>query len=328
MDKSGAPISPYTGSNSYTGTNTESGPFGHLMNLFRSSPLGMDTTLTPNVPYSSEAPRLYQVLSFLTVPSPFVGTELQGDATTLSATTNVHFMYPPFNLTTTYREPGRINLNTIYSDLVWQGLMNDVNGLALGTTASFTNFANSRRGYTGGTWSDFDRALAGPNLLPSRFSNPFRSFSGAQLNPMPPTLLTGAEVNATLLRPDPASASVPLLNLDPTHVAGTIPDCIDTTRNPAFRYQTLTRLGNLVTTRSNVYAVWITVGYFEVEPNLGGVDAVHPDGYCLGKELGSDTGEIQRHRAFYIFDRSIPVGFQRGKDLNVSNAILLKRFIE
>ena len=40
----------------------------------------------------------------------------------------------------------------------------------------------------------------------------------------------------------------------------------DTFRNPFFRYQGLQRLGNLVTTRSNVYAVWITVGYFEVSP--------------------------------------------------------------
>ena len=28
----------------------------------------------------------------------------------------------------------------------------------------------------------------------------------------------------------------------------------------------MTRLENLVTNRSNVYAIWITVGYFEVEP--------------------------------------------------------------
>ena len=45
-------------------------------------------------------------------------------------------------------------------------------------------------------------------------------------------------------------------------------------------------------------------------------------------ELGSDTGEIERHRAFYIIDRSIPVGFERGFNHNVDRAILLKRFIE
>ena len=103
------------------------------------------------------------------------------------------------------------------------------------------------------------------------------------------------------------------------------------------------RLGNLVTTRSNVYAVWITVGYFEVTPapSLGSLkhadgtqwtsaeyQAVYPDGYQLGRELGMDTGEIERHRAFYIFDRTIPVGFQRGQDLNVEKAILVNRFIE
>ena len=55
---------------------------------------------------------------------------------------------------------------------------------------------------------------------------------------------------------------------------------------------------------------------------------MHPDGYQLGRELGMDTGEIERHRAFYIFDRTIPVGFQRGQDLNVEKAILVSRFIE
>jgi hypothetical protein len=42
--------------------------------------------------------------------------------------------------------------------------------------------------------------------------------------------------------------------------------------------------------------------------------------------IGSQTNE--RHRAFYIFDRTLPVGFQRGQDLNVINAILVNRYIE
>jgi hypothetical protein len=58
------------------------------------------------------------------------------------------------------------------------------------------------------------------------------------------------------------------------------------------------------------------------------IDQIYPDKYELGQELGSDTGEIVRHRGFYLIDRSIPVGFQRGQDLNVEKSILLKRFIE
>jgi hypothetical protein len=48
----------------------------------------------------------------------------------------------------------------------------------------------------------------------------------------------------------------------------------------------------------------------------------------LGRELGLDTGDVRQHRMFAIVDRSIPVGFQPGKDLNVDKAILLKRKID
>ncbi len=87
----------------------------------------------------------------------------------------------------------------------------------------------------------------------------------------------------------------------------------------------------MLTTRSNVYAIWITVGYFEVKYNqqgAKGIDAQHPDGYELTTELGIDTGEVKRHRAFFIYDRSIPVGFQRGENHNVEDGIVLQRFIE
>ncbi len=86
---------------------------------------------------------------------------------------------------------------------------------------------------------------------------------------------------------------------------------------------------NLLTTRSNVYAIWITMGYFEVTPWNGGTpDAVHPDGYQLGQELGSDAGQVKRHRAFYIYDRTIPVGYEPGFDHNIEQGVLVKRFIE
>ncbi len=80
------------------------------------------------------------------------------------------------------------------------------------------------------------------------------------------------------------------------------------------------------TTRSSVFAVWVTVGYFELIPTA--VDVVHPDGYQLGREMGLDTGQVERHRAFYIMDRSIPVGFEPGENHNVEEAIRLQRYIE
>jgi hypothetical protein len=137
--------------------------------------------------------------------------------------------------------------------------------------------------------------------------------------------LSPNEIDVTLLRPSTTGGAAALFQ---TPIPSTPNAYNDPNKNPYFRYQSLMRLSNLVTTRSNVFAVWITVGYFQVTPNPGGIDATHPDGYQLGRELGSDSGEIDRHRAFYIFDRTIPVGFQRGQDLNVEKAILLDRYIE
>jgi hypothetical protein len=128
---------------------------------------------------------------------------------------------------------------------------------------------------------------------------------------------------------------------------------VDALRNPAQQLQPLTRIENLTTTRSGVFAVWVTVGYFEVtrapsfDQNEGGVrdkflnqaggdpvralalyNTVYPDGYQFGRELGSDTGEVERHRGFYMIDRTRPVAFKPGEDVNVNEAILLRRRIE
>lgn len=124
----------------------------------------------------------------------------------------------------------------------------------------------------------------------------------------------------------------------------------DTNRNPSMMYDPMTRVRNLVTDRSGVFGIWITVGYFEVEPapkvdfTLGdwGNPTVHarfggdpnlynrtyPDGYMLGRELGSDTGDVKRPRGFYIIDRTEEVGFKPGEDLNVEKTIRLRRRIE
>jgi hypothetical protein len=110
----------------------------------------------------------------------------------------------------------------------------------------------------------------------------------------------------------------------------------DPNRNPFFRYYPLQKIGASATTHSNVYAVWVTVGYFEVQKiSVSGLSSTktqtqyaNPDGYQLVRELYSDTGGAKRNRSFFIFDRSIPVGFQRGENINVDKAIRLQRIIQ
>ncbi|MFN4259211.1 MAG: hypothetical protein ACK4RK_07920 [Gemmataceae bacterium] len=59
------------------------------------------------------------------------------------------------------------------------------------------------------------------------------------------------------------------------------------------RYELLTKIHNNITTRSNVFAVWVTVGFFEVGP----------DG-SIGREIGRAENRHVRHRMFAIIDRS------------------------
>jgi hypothetical protein len=225
-----------------------------------------------------------------------------------------------------------VNINTIFQSEVWEGLSNYFDDdITTGVVESrWPVVRASRRGY--GAASDSIDSL--DPRYPTRFANPFRSFAGTYLVPLDHMRLKDPsvpndykeEIEATLLRQMPAfvPGSPPLLVSPPNALPYR-----NTSNNPYFRYQAFQKLANSITTRSNVYAIWITVGYFEVEQLPPGYSVdIYPDGCRLRSELGSDTGEIHRKRGFYVYDRSIPVGFRRGEDLNVESAILVKRFIE
>lgn len=302
--------------------------------------------------------KLFRLLDVVDVPSRFAGTTLQMNsqqAASVLAAPLEHEFYPPHHDVALYREPGKVNVNTVFSDTVWNGLMNTFPNGTIGGRWNWGEFVQSRSGYEPtppATPADAVTAMLRINpSYPTRFASPFRSALSCDLvplaglqasvtpkpwdpvtNPIDPLQLL--DVEATLLRSKADSLQDKTLWEPPASFVN------DPLRNPYFRYQGLQRLGNLTTTRSNVYAVWLTVGYFEVEPrpdrtHADGTpwlpqeyDAVYPDGYAIGQELGSETGDIVRHRAFYLFDRSIPVGFERGKDHNVEDAILIRRFIE
>ncbi|MHB8973617.1 MAG: hypothetical protein ACYC3X_25725 [Pirellulaceae bacterium] len=309
-------IAPPTGTDYAPDAPGSSARFGHLLHFFQTS-----DTVPPAAPNGSNFYRLFELVH---VPSRFVDTDLYLNPGIFADSGNAGTAYfrPPFNRISHYRDPGRVNLNTIYDEGIWQAL------LAGHPDPGWQSWVSSRRGYGGPSPS----ILVPNNDFPSFFTNPFRPVGAAVL--VPPSAaanrLDRLEVETTLLRsnsiPYTPTPNLPLLRNESDEPYN------DTDRNPYFRYQGIDRLGNLVTTRSNVYAVWITMGRFEVEPSpdaqtVAGLQT-HPDGFRLGRELGSDAGTVKRHRAFYMIDRTIPVAFEPGENHNVDRAVLLRRFIE
>jgi len=291
-------------------------PYPHLMNFFDSSRSQLGTGGATGGGTGDKSPELHRIFEYLRAPSPFVGTTLHTNPESFRGL--AHPFNPPFNRIPTYREPGRINLNTVFDHRVMQGLLNF--RPELNNEAFWSEFVRSRRGYGDVGDSTICLQMQG---APTFFAAPFRTAIGGSMVPLEP-MKPAREIDATVMRSGLTSAVGPR----PLFHRKIAYKHSDTDRNPFFHYQALQRLGNLTTTRSNVYAAWITMGYFEVSTWPGGADAGHPDGLQIGREVGLDSGDIKRHRAFYMFDRSIPVGFARGKDLNVEDAIIARRFIE
>jgi hypothetical protein len=161
-----------------------------------------------------------------------------------------------------------------------------------------------------------NRAGTGANL-PTAIANPFRNAEAVNRVPLP-QLLTRTS-SATLFRSleytqaNAPPGNTPLFDLSQNNVG----PWANPKRNAYFSYDIRQRLGNLTTTRSNVYAVWVTVGFFEV----GG------DGKPT-YEIGAEQGTAQRFRGFFLVDRTIPVAFEPGKDHDVENCVLIESIIQ
>ena len=168
----------------------------------------------------------------------------------------------PINQLSDYREPGRVNLNTVVDNKIWDAVV----ARKVATPPANTTPLS-------------DRNTAGFSNTPAKNFSELVRLGGTGIQP---------KIDGASPGPDPSL-------------------------NPAFAYLTANRLANAATNRSNVFAIWVTVGFFENGSTT---------------EMGSDTGEVRRYRGFYIFDRSIPVGYQTGVDHNIEDAILLRRIIQ
>ena len=266
--------------------------YNHLLNFFESG----DNTAN-----------FQRIFDYLHSPSAYSGAYTYLNPLMFGSGFGTDELHPPFNRVSNFRDPGKININTIFDPAVYVGLMNGHLG------PSYTNWIDSRRGYGG----------AGGNLIsfnanmPSLFSNPIRPAGSGDIVPLPG--LERSDVELSLLRNNQAGTQA-LIASNYTDQAR------NARRNSSFKYQSLQRMDNLVTGRSNVFGVWVTMGYFEVAATPP--SSVNPDGYQLGQEVGADRGDIRRHRAFYMIDRSIPAAFEPGENHNVDKTVILRRIID
>jgi hypothetical protein len=337
------------------------GFYQHLLNFFLTTvnqPGGM-----PPIRHGSD---FHRVFDFAETPSPYVGTETWYGPAAVNASPGSAVTYQdpgtgyraPFNRLSRGRDPGKININTVVDHEVWDAIVANYPEMqtffpgtspptprpwpAAGSPPLFVQMLQSRRGYAAdpsnpdvNTSADMFRS--NPNY-PTLFANPFRPADAFDLQPLS-SMQLNRPVDATLLRGGgsgagtPVGGPLPLFNYTGYDVGnlsnpGAYPNLSRATdRNSYFRYQPFTKLANMVTTNSNTFAVWMTVGYFEVTPNPAGVDTAHPDGWQLGQEMLFD-GVVRRPRAFFLIDRSIPVGFEPGKPLNVDKCVLQRRYMD
>ncbi len=165
------------------------------------------------------------------------------------------------------RVPGRINVNMVFAPETWRAICDAQPGNRYTQTQVDDAFAALLQQRTPTVQSGTH--VPGPNDTP---------FWG---------LGAGPASGNDLLTANPRGLNNQLFT----------PPGYDSSTNPYQRFEMLNKVFSNVTTRSNVFAVWITVGFFEVTDDT----TIPPK---LGPEIGKDQGRLIRHRMFAIVDRT------------------------
>lgn len=211
---------------------------------------------------SGTTPASLAMLDATHVPTLFAGHALTVSG---SAVSDVGLNVLGMHQMSKWREPGRVNVNTILSgttavdEVVWAALVGGTQTML--RTGTIT-------------------------------TNPFTTVVSGSLSP--------ATSFAQLLSVSGSAQQPPAQRV---FASGTSPRV----KNPFLAYDVPIRLANTATIRSNVFAVWITVRVTDDSPN---------------------AGPPIIKRLFAIVDRSIPVGYSPGSDLNVRDCIRLSRYLD
>jgi large repetitive protein len=107
---------------------------------------------------------------------------------------------------------------------------------------------------------------------------------------------------------------------------------IDSREHPFWRIEMLQRAMNLTTVRTHRYAVWITVGFFEVKRrgNVAMIASGDPrlafD--ILGREIGVLNDTNLRYRGFFLVDRLKLDGFDPSSPRRSMSAVVYRQQIQ
>lgn len=328
------------------------------------APLAQPNPPHPQSTLHAKDTSLALLLDLVETPSPWADVEevqppstlvMVGNTAEALATNAVLRPYrAPYNTILRWVEPGRVNLNSLTEANVLHGLISNTfdpnivpnRRITLGSAATeFNALVQSRRGYHPASGNlgnvgdlEANSATALNANYPTQFAGMFKPVSEAGMVPVTRTpsssvptlqnlLSDGRGVLDLFSRRNPVCSTI----MRPSFGGQDANGIYQASSKPAFQASSIpnadhphalsdmyhiSRLQKLVTERSNVFAVYVTVGLFDYDENSG-----------IGREYGLDNGQNKRLRAFYVIDRSIPVGYRVGQDLNTENTILVRRIL-
>lgn len=211
------------------------------------------------------------------------------------------------------RVPGKINLNTVWDLETFQALCDkavannftddDVNNMfeALAGQAGPTGQVTmGREGWRtpriqGPNMTYLPRGTPGPTdrddvtvgSITYKLNRPFRGLAPGFTATGDTQYTKGIGVNDTIFAAQPGSTATP-----PPRMFE-----VGTNLHPYQKYEVMAKIFNHLTSRSNTFAVWLTVGFFEVKD-----ESTQP--VKLGAEIGRAENRHVRHRMFAIIDRT------------------------
>ena len=114
---------------------------------------------------------------------------------------------------------------------------------------------------------------------------------------------------------------------------GTNPDY---SQHPYWRSEMMQKVMNLTTVRTHQYAVWITIGFFEVtrqgDPLMANANpgtSLATLGFdILGPEIGASSGQTTRYRGFFLVDRLQLTGYDPNVIGSFRPAVVYRQTIE